>query len=89
MLFDWDEGNRAKCLKHGLTLVEIEYALAHGARVSADLAHSVTEQRFVAVSRTTDGRPVYVVFCQRGGRARPISARHMHRREALHHGFTT
>src|SRR4029077_18664537 len=28
--FDWDDGNRQKCLKHGLSVVEIEYVLAHG-----------------------------------------------------------
>ena len=89
MQFDWDDGNRAKCLKHGLTLAEIEHALTHGPRVAADPAHSVAEQRFFAVSRTIEGRAVYVAFCLRDEKVRPISARYMHRREALRHGFTT
>lgn len=87
MLFDWDAGNTAKCEKHGLTRAEIEYALSHDARFAADLDHSVTEQRFIAVSRTEKGRPVFVVFCWRGEKLRPISARYMHRKEVLSHAI--
>ncbi|MGL4235786.1 BrnT family toxin [Tabrizicola sp.] len=87
MHFDWDNGNTAKCAKHGLTRVEIEYALSHGARYAADPAHSLTEQRFIALSRTATGRPVFIAFCWRDGRLRPISARYMHRKEAQRHGI--
>jgi uncharacterized DUF497 family protein len=72
--FDWDAGNRDKCRKHGLTLDEIEHALRHGARVAPDPAHSVAEQRVVAVSRTAEGRP--------------ISARYMHAREVARYEQT-
>ncbi len=89
MQFDWDDGNRSKCLKHGLSISEIEYALSFGAKTAADPIHSLTEQRFVAVSRTSDGRPVYIVFCLRGEQIRPISARYMHRKEAIRHGFAS
>jgi hypothetical protein len=89
MEFDWDDGNEAKCARHGLTRGEIEYALAHGARFAADPVHSLTEQRFIAVSRTETGRPVFVAFCWRDGRLRPISARFMHRKEALRHAIPT
>ena len=85
--FNWDSGNSAKCAKHGLTTAEIEYALSHGARYAADPAHSLTEQRFIAVSRTEAGRPVFIAFCWRDGRLRPISARYMHRKEAQRHGI--
>ena len=87
MQFDWDDGNAAKCEKHGLTRAEIEYALSHDARFAADPDHSVTEQRFIAVSRTTEGRPVYIAFCWRDGKLRPISARYMHNKEALRHAI--
>ena len=83
---DWDDGNAAKCLGHGLTLAEIEYALSHEARFAADPAHSLTEQRFIAISRTAAGRAVFIAFCWRDGRIRPISARYMHRKEAVRHG---
>ncbi|WP_366940810.1 BrnT family toxin [uncultured Amaricoccus sp.] len=39
------------------------------------------EQRFIAIGRTSAGRPVFIAFCFRGERIRPISARHMHARE--------
>lgn len=86
MDFDWDNGNTEKCAKHGLTREQIEYALTHGARFVADPVHSLTEQRFIAVSRTAEGRSVYIAFCWRDGKVRPISARYMHRKEALRHG---
>ena len=89
MQFDWDSGNTAKCAKHGLSRAEIEYALSHRARYAADPAHSLTEQRFIALSRTEAGRPVFIAFCWRDGRLRPISARYMHRKEAQRHGIQT
>ena len=82
MQFDWDDGNAEKCAKHGLTRDEIEYALLHGARVAPDAKHSVAEQRFIAVGRTAGGRLVFVAFCWRGAKLRPISARYMHAKEA-------
>jgi uncharacterized DUF497 family protein len=81
--FDWDDGNRAKCQKHGLSIAQIEFALTHGARVAPDARHSGEEQRFIAISRTEEGRPVFVAFCWREGRLRPISARYMHAREVV------
>ena len=61
--------------------------MRHALRIATDPAHSAAEQRFIAVSRTAEGRPVFVVFCERGGKVRPISARTMHRKEAIHHGI--
>lgn len=84
--FDWDDGNTDKCAKHGLTREEIEYALTHGPMFDDDAAHSLTEERFIAVSRTAEGRSVYIAFCWRSGRIRPISARYMHRKETLRYG---
>jgi hypothetical protein len=46
-----------------------------------DPAHSLSEQRFIAVGRTPAGRPVFIAVCFRGVRIRPISARYMHARE--------
>jgi uncharacterized DUF497 family protein len=81
MDFDWDDGNRAKAQKHGLTLSEIEHAMRTGARVAPDPVHSLTEQRFIAIGRTPAGRPVFIAFCFRGATVRPVSARYMHPRE--------
>jgi hypothetical protein len=83
--FDWDEGNREKCRKHGVSLAEIEALLAGDPRVAPDRRHSHGEERFIAVGRTTQGRPIFVAFTVRerlGIRlVRPISARYMHRKE--------
>ncbi len=79
--FDWDDGNREKTRKHGVGPEEIEFAMRNGPRVAPDLAHSVTEQRFIAIGRTKAGRHIFVAFCLRAGRVRPISARYMHARE--------
>ena len=86
--FDWGEGNRAKAQKHGLSLGEIEQAMRNGPRVAPDMAHSVAEQRYIAIGRTDAGRHVFVAFCLRGGRVRPISARYMHAREIARHAET-
>lgn len=83
--FNWDRGNRDKCQKHGVSLEEIEEIFVNGPRVAPDLKHSADEQRFIAIGRTGEGRPVFVAFMIRskGGRnyIRPVSARYMHEKE--------
>lgn len=81
MTFDWDDGNRLKATKHGLTLAQIEGFFRARPRVAPDPAHSGAEARFIAVGRTEEGRPAFVAFCWRNGHIRPISARYMHDRE--------
>ena len=82
MQFDWDDGNSAKCEKHGLTRAGIEAFFPSEPRVAPDPLHSATEQRFIAVDPMPDGRPAFVDFCWRGDKIRPVSARYMHDREA-------
>jgi uncharacterized DUF497 family protein len=83
--FDWDEGNRQKCQKHGVSLAEIEALLTGSHRVAPDLGHSSAEDRYIATGRTTRGRPVFVAFTFRieGHRRllRPVTARYMHAKE--------
>ena len=83
--FDWDEGNRAKCLKHGVSLAEIEALFSGSIAIRPDLAHSTSETRFLGIGRTVQGRHVFVAFAirQREGAnyIRPISARYMHAKE--------
>ena len=86
--FDWDDGNRLKCQKHGLALADVEHALAHGvALLQPDAVHSEAEPRFLAIGRTRDGRYAFVVFTPRRREGdtilRPISARHMHAKEVM------
>jgi uncharacterized protein len=83
--FDWDAGNASKCQKHGLSIAEIESVFLNEPRVAPDVKHSKAEQRFRAVGRTKTGRHVFAVSTVRRRDndllVRPISARHMHRKE--------
>lgn len=83
--FEWDEGNTAKCQKHGVSLAEIESLFTRPVMVLPDHDHSIAEQRLRAVGRTGAGRYVFVVFTIREQDARkyirPISARYMHQKE--------
>lgn len=83
--FDWDDGNRTKCQKHGVPIAEIEALFAEGARVAPDPEHSQGEDRLIAVGRSRVGRPMFVGFTlrMRDGRRliRPVTARYMHAKE--------
>lgn len=87
--FDWDEANRKKCLKHGVTLHEIEAALRGPLRVVPDPAHSAVETRYLGIGTTAAGRHVLIAFTYRavGGQQliRPISVRFMHAKEIQHY----
>jgi uncharacterized protein len=84
--FDWDDGNRAKCQKHGVSIAEIETLFRSDLRIAPDPKHSHDEDRIIAVGRTECGRPVFVAFTMRtkGNRrlVRPVTARYMHGEEA-------
>lgn len=83
--FDWDGGNREKCVRHGLTIEEIEAVSSGELLVAPDLKHADVEARFIAIGHGASGRPVFVAFTFRtveGVRSiRPISARYMHDKE--------
>ena len=83
--FDWDDGNREKCQRHGVSIAEIESVFANDPAVATDPAHSYSEIRMRAVGRSGSGRYIFVVFTIRvrsGQRLiRPISARYMHPKE--------
>ncbi|WP_298285255.1 BrnT family toxin [Novosphingobium sp.] len=87
--FDWDEGNRAKCQKHGLTIAEIEAVFRHPHRLAPEPAHSNVEIRFLAIGKGGGTRPVFLAFTLRTINAetfiRVISARYMHRKEIEHY----
>jgi uncharacterized DUF497 family protein len=87
--FDWDKGNRAKCLKHGVSIVEVEGVFRGPLLVGPDVKHSQDEERQWAIGKTDEGRWVFLVFTirERGGKRliRPISARYMHKKEVEHY----
>ena len=69
-----------------MPLDEIEALFHSGPRIAPDPAHSHSEDRMIAVGRTTHGRAIFVAFTlrEKGGRIliRPVSARYMHRKES-------
>jgi uncharacterized protein len=88
--FDWDDGNRDKCLKHGVTVKEIEGAFRGGTpRVFPDPAHSANDTRYLGIGLSASGRHVLVAYTFRDIEKqrfiRPISARFMHAKEIKHY----
>jgi uncharacterized protein len=87
--FDWDEGNRSKCQKHGVSTAAIESIFHLPIAVLPDPLHSKSEERFKAIGRTDKGDGIFVVFTLRTRRGktliRPISARYMHGKEMDHY----
>ena len=83
--FDWDEANREKCQKHGVSQRDIETVLRFPGFIVPDTKHSLVEQRLIAMGKTIAGRWVFVSFTlRRSGDdllLRPVSARFMHAKE--------
>jgi uncharacterized DUF497 family protein len=83
--FDWDDGNRDKCLKHGLSVLQVEEFFRQRPNIRPDIDHSSTEDRYLAIGPGRDGKRIFAVFTvrMRDGLvlARPISVRYMHIRE--------
>lgn len=81
--FDWDDGNREKCVRR-VPLGEIE-ALIDDSRTLVAGDPYEGETRFRAIGRNLEGRPLFVVFTMREKNGelcvRPISARYIHRNE--------
>jgi len=84
--FDWDNGNREKCQKHGMSIGEIEAVFNGPVVILPDREIASGERRLKAIGRTPSGRHAFIAFTWRAERAgtallRPISARYMHKRE--------
>lgn len=64
--FDWDDGNREKCQKHGVLVNEIEEAMKSDAMmILPDIKHSDEEDRFIATGQAENGRYLFVAFTLR------------------------
>lgn len=82
--FEWDPGKAdANQAKHGISFEEAATVFADPLAVwDADPGHYGGEERLVAIGMSHRQRLVLVVFTQRDGRIRIISARTPTRREA-------
>ena len=87
--FEWDNANRSKCQKHGVSVAEIESIFRRPVAVFPDPTHSRGEVRFKAIEKTALDRRVFLVFALRSRAGemaiRPISARYMHAKEVKHY----
>ena len=82
--FDWDAANWRKSeLKHGVAANEVEELLLADSLCQVDSRHSESEQRYVALGSTSEGRRLFVAFTIRRNRIRVVSARPMSRRERV------
>lgn len=86
---EWDDANRDKCRKHGVSVAEVESLFRRSIAVFPDPAHSSGETRFKAIGKTDEGRGVLIVFTlrSRAGETfiRPLSARYMHAKEVRYY----
>jgi uncharacterized protein len=72
---DWDEGNEEHILGHGVAPFEVEEALLDPQGLRADAHNAPGERRFAFIGATEDGRVLFVVYAERNGKVRPITAR--------------
>jgi uncharacterized DUF497 family protein len=84
--FDWDNGNRDKCQKHGMSIAEIEAVFTRPVVILPDRESASGERRLKAIGTTPEGRHAFIIFTWRNEQAgsallRPISARYMHKTE--------
>jgi uncharacterized DUF497 family protein len=81
--FQWDENKaRTNLAKHGVRFEEAATVFADPRSLTvSDLAHSQTEDRFVVLGRSHQGRLLVVAHTDRGDSIRIISARRASSRE--------
>ena len=77
MDFEWDKAKAsANVKKHGVSFEEAVSALRDDLAATArDLAHSMSEFRFITFGVSASGRLLAVAHTERGNRVRIISAR--------------
>jgi uncharacterized protein len=92
--FDWDEGNTAKCQKHGVSIAEIEALFSSGEfKVFRDDLNSEKEFRYRIIARNPGGRFIFLGFTFRKindqNLVRVFTARYMHKKEILNYAQKT
>ena len=82
LLFEWDEGNIDKNLKHHVTNKEAEECFFDSKKkIFKDKLHSKGEERLRIVGKTKEGRLLFIAFTIRNKRIRIISARDINKKE--------
>ena len=81
--FEWDEGNIAKnWTKHKVAPKECEEVFFNQPLlILSDILHSQAEERFHALGKTFNNRPIFMSYTVRNNKIRIISARGMNKKE--------
>jgi uncharacterized protein len=82
--FEWDEGNREKWRKHGVSIAEIEGLFDQPHTIHVALEHSLGEERLKAIGKSRKGCYIFLAFTIRkrnGERLRPADQRPVHAQE--------
>ena len=72
-VFDWDDGNVGHLARHKITPQEAEQVMLHSP-VEIDYQFIDGEERFVAVGMTRLGRFLTIIWTDRGGSIRVVTA---------------
>lgn len=82
MEFDWDDGNKDKPKKHGVTIDEAEEAFFDENKVVfSDWVHSTREKRFTLLGKTRKERLLNITYTIREKKIRIITARNINKKE--------
>lgn len=80
--FDWDEGNRDKPKKHGVTIEEAEEVFFDESKVVfSDWEHSGKEKRSTLLGKTRKERLLNITYTIRKRKIRIITARDLNKKE--------
>lgn len=74
-IFDWDEANLEHATRHGIKDFEIEDAVLDVESMEVAAKDVRGERREALIGSTAGGRIVVIVYTDREGKIRPISAR--------------
>ncbi|MGH2588526.1 MAG: BrnT family toxin [Dehalococcoidia bacterium] len=81
-MFDWDGGNAEKIRDlHDVEPDEVEEALTDPDRISETVYNTATEKRRGILGMTETSRLLFVVYTNRGGRIRVVTAYGASRRQ--------
>ena len=80
MEFDWDAGNRKHIARHGITPEEAEEAIQIEP-LEADVQSHEREERVLCLRRAKSGRMLTILYSERRGKIRVITAYEMTRQQ--------
>jgi uncharacterized protein len=82
--FEWDQGNEAKNLKHGLTQEDVESVFWQPFVFAGRIVEPAHEEwRGLILGQSSEGRRVVLIFTRRGEKVRVISCRSMRPAERM------